>query len=343
MRNRKLWFYGAALSAVAALTLSACGQDGSAQGGLEKIVSRLLDESSDSGAMMAADGDAQYADEALGVMKHNIYVALNRDIIGVTDNLLAYYEAVEDEDEFRLAADVSGAYNTAIQQYSTDSLDEALVVASQEPGYGRIDEVVKEIEKPMRTLIEVFNALAIESGLEDNGYAKAKEYHTKIRGVELEFIALSSELKSLEDERVRQSIAEEERSLLDDNRKVQYGLSHMITVTKELLDFVSDRQQEDGSYALTGDELRPFHEQLKQTVEGYQTAAADTSQLEAESLIVPPLIGVEDELLASVEMLIKRLDAGEVLIGADDEPGSLSYMVDQMNHCIDAYNDTFTE
>ena len=80
--------------------------------------------------------------EMVDKVKYNIYVELNNKIVDVLDTMYSYYEVVEYADEFALRSDSEYTYKYDISPYNTDLLEDASYVASLEPAFETLDNLI---------------------------------------------------------------------------------------------------------------------------------------------------------------------------------------------------------
>lgn len=281
--------------------------------------------------------------EMMDIIKFNIYVEMNNEIVDLLGDLDSYYLVVADEDEFSLLPDSQYTYKYDISPYNTDILEDAKLVAEMEPAYEQMDELTLKILEPMENLMTTFDSIYSSYDFADNQYAKPKEFHKAIRANQAAFLELAypymDEMSRIGKE--RRSV--EEQKMKDEGNLIIYNVSHSISLGKDLVsECAAQEVYDDNISALDLTKIRPIYEEMKATAEAYKAAVADKNQLMKESLSYPPMDGLLDSLCQSVEWMIRQVESGQPL-SSPGCLGSIAHIEEVISDCIDRYNTTFTE
>lgn len=349
---------GMAILLITSCVLSGCGGSGEEEEPRSKRKGGHFREApaEAEGAKRAGDGeraeDAENAEdeispEQMDLLKYNYYVSLNNDIVDVLDTVGYYYEVVDYAEEFSLLPDTGLTYGYCIYGKNTDTLDYCLLLAEMEPDYGELDDMVKEMEEPLRALMEVFSAISNNHDYAENQYQKAKEYHAVIYAnadalgeVGYEFVAAIAEMSVARTE-------EEENRLKEEGMLINYNASRAISIGREVLNEAYAQGVDDGNLnELDLAEIRRLHDELVAVVADFDAAAADNDQLIKESLSNSrPFDGLLDGLIDALEWMMKQAESGELpdMSGSGAPLGSLEHFSYVLGQCIDRYNTVFVD
>lgn len=280
-------------------------------------------------------------------IKYNCYVQLNNDIIEVLDSLESYFMVVADEPEFSLLPDTGLTYGFRVYGQNTDILDDCLLLAGMEPGFGTLDEQVLQMGEPLRALMETFSAISRSNDYANNQYQKAREYHAVIYENIDPFLAAAHDfldgIAAMGDART----AAEEAKMLEEGNLIIYNASHAITIGKQVLDEIARQEITDETITqLDLTELRALYGELVATVAGFDAATADNDQLIKESLPNSrPFDGLLDSLIQALEWMIRQVESGRPLdlSGSGAPLGSIGHFSYVLSQCIDRYNSVFID
>ncbi len=285
-------------------------------------------------------------EETMDLVKYNIYVEMNNDIVEVLDNLDSYYTVVEYADEFALIPDSGYSYKFDISPFNSSIVDDAVAVASMEPAYEGLDDLAMEIAEPMRTLMDTFSDIYGSNDFADNQYAKAREYHDRIQQNAAVFQDLAYAFMDKVDVIGNERMQEQEKQLLDDGELIAYNASHLITIGKQILNECYEQEISDENITeLDLTNIRPLLEELKATVAAYEEAVSDNNQLVKESLSnSTPMSGLPQSLADSVEWMIRQVESGKPIEDPGREYlGGIIHIEKVLSDCIERYNTVFAE
>ena len=282
--------------------------------------------------------------EEMDLVKYNIYVEMNNEIVEVLDNLYSYYEVVEYADEFAFVPDTPYEYKYDISPFDSSLVDDALLVAEMEPAFETLDELTVQIAEPMRALMDTFDDIYSCYDFSDNQYAKAKEFHAIIQANVDTFESLAYTYMDAVDVLAVERTAAEEQKMLDEGRTIIYNASHAITVTQKLLDECYQQGvYDDNIQDLDLTPIYPLQEELTATVEAYNAAVADKNQLMAESLSGSPMYSLES-LVQAVDWMVMQVESGSPISDPGREYlGGIIHIEVVLSDCIDDYNSAFAE
>nr|WP_318684887.1 DUF3829 domain-containing protein [uncultured Acetatifactor sp.] len=320
-------------------------------GRAEATASRMEEQETLTEAAAERESDEAVAETEIDevmmdLIKYNIYIELNNYAVEVMDNIYSYYMVVADEDEFSLLPDTGLNYGFDVYYLDTTVLDEAEAVVDMEPGFEGVDELVRELLPPMRTMMEAFNKVSdAEYTYADNQYAIPKELHPVIQENVADFeeaaYAYFAALDTLADERVR---AEEEEMLAEGNLIIYYS-SRAISLGNNIVDECINQNINDSNLTeLDLTNIKAYYNELLEVVENYNTACSDNNQLIKESLSTStPFDGLFDSLIQSVEWMIGQVESQTPIDNPENAPlGSLGHVTEVLSQCIDRYNTVFT-
>lgn len=347
----------AAVFLVMAVVLSGCGSSGEEEP-LEITRKERFKEPS-GGAKSAEDpedaegsAEEQSAEdeippEQMDLIKYNYYVILNNEIIEVMDSVSYYYEVVDYAEEFSLLPDTGLTYGYRVYGQNTDTLDDCVLLADMEPDYGELDDMVKEMEAPLRALMETFSEISRSNDYADNQYQKAKEYHAAIYENADAFMAVGYDFVEAVAEMGDERVAEEEDRLKEEGMLINYNASRAISIGRKVLDEAYAQGVSDENLnELDLTEIRKLHDELVAVVADFDAAAADNDQLIKESLSNSrPFDGLLDGLIDALEWMMKQAESGQLpdMSGSGAPLGSLEHFSYVLGQCIDRYNSVFAE
>lgn len=337
---------------VSALVLSGCGSSGEEEP--RKAERRGLDRSAftemEEGAQEAestADAGDEITPEQMDFIKYNYYVQLNNDIVEIMDSIGYYYEVVDYAEEFSLLPDTGLTYGYRIYGKNTDILDDCVMLADMEPDYGELDSMVKELEVPLRALMETFLEINGSNDYADNQYQKAKEYHAVIYANTDAFEAVAYDFVDAVAEMGNTRMAEEEERLKEEGMLINYNASRAISIGREVLDEAYRQGVNDENLTdLDLTEIRKLHDELVTVVADFDAATEDNDQLVKESLSNSrPFDGLLDGLIDALEWMMKQAESGELpdMSGSGAPLGSMEHFSYVLGQCIDRYNSVFAE
>ncbi len=359
MRRRNLT-KGMAILLIAACMLSGCGSAAEEEEQRPKRKGRFKEAPRETGGARRAEeaenpehmGNEEQSEdgitpEQMELLKYNYYVELNNDIIDVMDSVGYYYEVVDDTEEFSLLPDTGLTYGYCIYGKNTDILDDCLLLADMEPDFGEMDHMVKEMEEPLRALMETFSAISNNHDYAENQYQKAKEYHAVINAnagalgeTGYEFIEAIAEMSIVRTQ-------EEENRLKEEGMLINYYASRAISIGREVLNEASAQGVGDENLnELDLAEIRKLHDELVEVVADFDAATADNDQLIKESLSNSrPFDGLLDGLIDALEWMMKQAESGELpdMSHSGAPLGSMEHFSYVLGQCIDRYNTVFVE
>ena len=126
MRKRSMTILAAAALA-ASLTVGGCGSKSPEAGGKfggEKDLT--LAPSTE--AETEAETEPELDEETMDLIKYNVYIELNNDILEVLNNIDYYFVVVGDGEEFALLPDTGLTYGYRIVGLNTETLDMACLL-----------------------------------------------------------------------------------------------------------------------------------------------------------------------------------------------------------------------
>ena len=281
--------------------------------------------------------------EEMDMVKYNIYVEMNNEIVELLESLDNYYQVVEYADEFAFVADSPYSYQYGISSFDTELLDDALMVAEMEPAFEPLDDLTVQIAEPMRALMDTFSDISSCYSYADDQYAQPKEYHAVIQAKVDAFDALAYDYMDAVAEVAVERTAAEEQKMLDEGRLIIYNASHAITVTQKLLDECYQQGvYDDNIQDLDLTPIYPLQQELTATVEAYNAAVADKNQLMAESLSGSPMYSLES-LVQAVDWMVMQVESGSPISDPGrDYLGGIIHIEVVLSDCIDDYNSGFT-
>ena len=300
-------------------------------------------------ADMADTGDAEdeIPLEQMDLIKYNYYVELNNDIIEIMDSIEYYYEVVDYTEEFSLLPDTGLTYGYRVYGKNTDNLDDCVMLADMEPDYGELDAMVKEMEEPLRALMETFSQISGSHDYADNQYQKAKEYHAVIYANADAFAAVGYDFVDAIAQLGNERTAKEEERLKEEGMLINYNASRAISIGRAVLDEAYNQGVGDENLTeLDLTEIQKLHDELVQVVADFNAATEDNDQLVKESLSNSrPFDGLLDGLIDALEWTMKQVESGELpdMSGSGAPLGSLGHFSYVLGQCIDRYNSVFVE
>lgn len=354
------------LAAILALSLvlAGCGQSGGsaqAERGTsgtmkEEGIRKSADDSDEDGNMDEEEADAGEADESadmetditpeqMDLIKYNYYVDLNNEIVEVFDDIDSYYQVVDYAEEFSLLPDTGLTYGYSIYSLNTDLIDDCVMLADMEPAYEGMDDLVKEMEEPLRDLMTTFSDISGSYTYADNQYAEAKEYHAIIYGAAEEFAPLGYEFMDAIAVVGAERAAAEEEQMKADGELIRYNASRGISIGQQVLNEIYSQGITDENITeMDLTEIRKLYDELVQVVADYDAATADNDQLVKESLSnSSPFDGLYNALIQALEWMIKQVESGQPLdlSGSGAPLGSIGHFSETLGKCIDRYNSVF--
>ena len=222
-----------------------------------------------------------------------------------------------------------------------------MILADMEPDYGEMDTLVKEMEEPLRALMETFLEISSSHDYADNQYQKAKEYHAVIYANADAFIAVAPAFLDAIDEMGDARVEEEENRLKEEGMLINYNASRAISIGRKVLDEAAGQGVNDENLTeLDLTEIRKLHDELVAVVADFDAATADNDQLVKESLSNSrPFDGLLDGLIDALEWMMKQAESGQLpdMSGSGAPLGSLGHFSYVLGQCIDRYNSVFVE
>lgn len=336
---------------VTALVLSGCGsskekepQEENRKGLDREAFTEMAESESDQEAQEAED---EFTPEEMDLIKYNYYVSLNNDIIEVMDSIGYYYEVVDYTEEFSLLPDTGLTYGYRVSGQNTDILDDCVMLADMEPDYGELDTMVKEMEEPLRALMETFSEISGSYDYADNQYQKAKEYHAVIYANADAFATVGYDFVNAIAQLGNERTAKEEERLKEEGMLINYNASRAISIGRAVLDEAYNQGVGDENLTeLDLTEIQRLHDELVQVVADFDAATEDNDQLVKESLSNSrPFDGLLDGLVDALEWTMKQAESGELpdMSGSGAPLGSLGHFSYVLGQCIDRYNSVFVE
>lgn len=288
--------------------------------------------------------DLGLTQEEMDLIKYNLYVEMNNEIVELLESLYNYYEVVEYADEFAFVPDTPYSYQYGISSFDSDLVDDALLAAEMEPAYETLDELTVRIAEPMRALMDTFRDISRCYDFADDQYAKPREFHKVIQANAADFEETAYlYMDALSEVAAERTMAEEQR-MLSEGRVINYYSSHVITVTRALLEeCYAQGVYDDNIQELDLTPIRPLYEELTAAAEAYDTAVQDKNQLMAESLSASPMYSME-KLVQAVDWMIRQVESGAPIEDPGREYlGGIIHIEEVLSSCIDDYNRGFVE
>jgi len=353
MKKRNLTKFMAALLATA-VVLCGCGDSREEEpqgakrkgpGGFKEAPGAKREDTEEAEAEDAAEAEDEISPEQMDLIKYNYYVELNNDIIEIMDSIACYYEVVDYAEEFSLLPDTGLTYGYGVYGANTDVLDDCVLLADMEPDYGELDSMVKEMEEPLRALMDTFLEISGSNDYADNQYQKAKEYHAVVyanadalENIGYEFVDAISEMSA-------SRVEEEENRLKEEGLLINYNASRAISIGREVLNEAYSQGVNDENLTdLDLTEIQKLHDELVAVVADFNAATADNDQLIKESLSNSrPFDGLLDGLIDALEWMMKQAESGSLpdMSGSGAPLGSLEHFSYVLGQCIDRYNSVF--
>lgn len=343
MRKRSMTILAAAALA-ASLTVGGCGSKSPEAGGKfggEKDLT--LAPSTE--AETEAETEPELDEETMDLIKYNVYIELNNDILEVLNNIDYYFVVVGDGEEFALLPDTGLTYGYRIVGLNTETLDMALELADMEPSYGDMDAMVKEMADPLRKLMESFSEISrMHGAYADNQYAKPKELHPVILEAAMEFGPIAYDYYDAVTVFANERAEQFREELKGEGHMIQYYASNNIDLTRKIINVIEEQGVWDENITdMDLTEVRPLYDELAASVEEFNTVCADNDQLIKESLSnSKPFDLLLDKQLQAIEWMIQQVESGKPIEDVSLEPlGSISHVINTMNECVDRYNSVF--
>ena len=336
---------------VTAMVLSGCGSSREEESREPERKQPVGETSSEmeipKGEEEAESAEDEISPEEMDLIKYNYYVNLNNSMIDVLDYIDCYYQVVDYTEEFSLLPDTGLTYGYSIYGKNTDILDDCVMLADMEPSYGEMDAMVKEMEEPLRALMETFSDISDCHDYADNQYQKAKEYHAVIYANTEAFESIAYDFIDAVGEMGNVRVEEEENRMKEEGMLINYNASRAISIGGQVLDEVRSQGVDDWNLTdLDLTEIQKLHDELVQVVADFDAAAADNDQLVKESLSNSrPFDGLLDSLVSALEWMMKQAESGELpdMSGSGAPLGSLEHFNYVLGQCIDRYNTVFVE
>ncbi len=285
--------------------------------------------------------------EQMDLIKFNYYVDLNNDIVDILDSIDYYYTVVDYTEEFSLLPDTGLTYGFRVYGKNSDIIDDCLLLADMEPDYGELDDLVKEMADPLRSLMDTFSEISSCNDYADNQYQKAKDFHAAIYAAADAFAPLGYEYIDAVSEMGDERTAKEEAQMKEDGLLIAYNASRSISIGKQVLDVIYEQGITDETITdLDLTEIRTLYDELITVVSDFDAAAADNNQLIKESLSNSrPFDGLFNSLIQALEWMIKQVESGQPLdlSGSGAPLGSIGHFSETLGKCIDRYNTVFVE
>ena len=219
------------------------------------------------------------------------------------------------------------------------------MLADMEPGFGEMDAMVKEMEEPLRALMETFSDISSCYDYADNQYRKAKEFHAIVYENAEAFASVAYDFIDAVGEMGDARTAEEEKRLKEEGMLINYNASRAISIGRQVLDEAYSQGVDDWNLTeLDLTEIQKLHDELVQVVADFDAAAADNDQLVKESLSNSrPFDGLLDGLVDALEWMMRQAESGELpdMSGSGAPLGSLEHFSYVLGQCIDRYNSVF--
>ena len=280
--------------------------------------------------------------ETMDMIKYNLYVEMNNNMVELLDDIDSYYAVVEYGDVFAFVPDSGLEYKYGISLYDSSIVEDAEAVAVMEPAYEGLDQLTLEIAAPMKALMDTFSEICHSYDFAENQYAKAKEYHSIVQNYADSF----TEMARLYMEGIKvmgkEQVAKEEQRMLDEGLLITYNASHVITVARQLLDeCYSQGVYDDNITELDLTNIRPLYDELVSTAAAYGEAVSDPNQLMKESLSGSPMRNL-NSLLQAVEWMIKQVESQTPISDPGREfLGGIIHIEVVLSECIEEYNNAF--
>ncbi len=349
--------YGTAAAILfCALMLAGCGTQGGNDPSFQKPVRESVKAPAEEAAEEPAnhdtpgsneEEDTTLSPEEMDLVKFNYYVDLNNDIVDILDSIGYYYTVVDYSSEFSLLPDTGLTYGFRVYGKNSDIIDDCLLLADMEPDYGELDDLVKEMAEPLRSLMDTFLEISSCNDYADNQYQKAKDFHAIIYAAADTFAPLGYEYIDAVSEMGDARTAQEEEQMKEDGLLIAYNASRSISIGKQILDDIYEQGISDETITdLDLTQIRILHDELITVVSDFDAATADNSQLIKESLSNSrPFDGLLDSLIQALEWMIKQVESGQPLdLSASGAPlGSIGHFSETLGKCIDRYNTVFVE
>ena len=283
--------------------------------------------------------------EQMDLIKYNYYVMLNNDMVEILDSIGYYYEVVDYEEEFSLLPDTGLTYGYRVYGKNTATLDYCVMFADMEPSYGELDTMVKQMEEPLRALMETFSDISSSHDYADNQYQKAKEYHAVIYANGDAFVSIAYDFIDAIAEMGDVRTAETENRLKEEGMLINYNASRAISIGKQVLNEAYSQGVSDENLTdLDLTEIQKLHDELVAVVADFDAATADNDQLVKESLANSrPFDGLLDGLISALEWMMKQAESGQLpdMSGSGAPLGSMGHFSYVLGQCIDRYNTVF--
>lgn len=337
-----------AMFLVTAVVLPGCGNSGEEEPRTAKRIEQTEETSADAQATEDAENpEDEIPPEQMDLIKYNYYVELNNDIVEIMDSIGYYYEVVDYAEEFSLLPDTGLTYGYRVYGKNTDILDDCVLLADMEPSYGEMDAMVKEMEVPLRALMETFLDISRSNDYANNQYQKAKEYHAIVYENADAFVNVGYDFMDAIAKMGYERVAAEEERLREEGRLINYNASRALSIAREVLD-EADRQGvgDENLTDLDLTEIRRLHDELVEVVADFNEATSDNDQLIKESLSNSrPFDGLLDGLVSALEWTMKQAESGYLpdMSGSGAPLGSLGHFSYVLGQCIDRYNTVFVD
>lgn len=284
-------------------------------------------------------------EEAMDILKYNIYVKLNNTVVEILDDIDNYFLVVDTADEFRFRDDAEYSYGYRIKGFNMDSVEDAELVYNLAPAFETLDGLVEAMLPSMREIMETFDAIDdSEYSYEENQYQQPKENHARLMACLDEFTAYAYDFLEQVDIIADERGAIQEAKMLEEGRLIIYNFSHMLTLSSQILDEIYDQGIDD--YNLTELDLTPIYplfEEMQATAAAYDEAVSDNNQLMKESLSNRQVYaGNWSSLLQAFEWMIKQVESGVPYEDPSREYlGGLQHIYTVLSDRVDDYNGIF--
>ncbi|MCI8376494.1 MAG: YiiG family protein [Lachnospiraceae bacterium] len=339
----------AAVLLVFVLALAGCGKKAEEEAPKQKPegpAKEAVAEQPEPEAETASEED-EISPEQMELIKFNYYVDLNNDIIDILDSIHGYYMVVDYTEEFSLLPDTGLPYGYDVYGKNTDILDDCLMLSDMEPAFGELDDLVKEMEEPLRALMETFSAISDSYDYADNQYQKAKEYHAVVYENADIFTETAYDFIDAVDAMGIEKTAKEEERMKEEGMLIIYNASRAISIAREVQNEVYAQEITDENITdLDLTEIKVLYDELVAVVADFDAATADNDQLIKESLSNSrPFDGLYDSLIQALEWMIKQVESGTPLdlSGSGAPLGSFGHFSETLGKCIDRYNSVFVD
>lgn len=284
-------------------------------------------------------------EETMDILKYNIYVELNNTVVEILDDIDNYFLVVDTADEFRFRDDAEYSYGYRIRGFNMDSVEDAELVYNLAPAYETLDGLVEALLPSMREIMETFDAIDdSEYTYEENQYQQPKENHARLMACLDEFTTYAYDFLEQVDVIADERNAAYEAKLLEEGRLIIYNFNHMLTLSSQILDEISDQGIDD--YNLTELDLTPVYplfEEMQTTAAAYDEAVSDNNQLMKESLSSRQVYaGNWNSLLQAFEWMINQVESGVPYEDPSREYlGGLQHIYTVLSDRVDDYNGIF--